>query len=680
MSTSRHINKICIAVVAVMLILTLLFINGEALGVTTVSKTVKYASTLFDTSYVHKIDIVMDDWDSFIENCENEEYATCTVVVDGKKHSNIAIRAKGNTSLSTVRSMGSQRYSFKLEFDHYESGKSLDGLDKLCLNNLIQDNTMMKDYLVYQMMNDFGVDSPLCSYAYLTVNGQDWGLYLAVEGIEESFQSRTYGSEAGELYKPDSMSFGGGRGNGRGFNIDDFDFDFDGSGSGNSSQPSGQGNFDPGGQFPSQPGGGMQPGGGGFGFGSDDVKLKYIDDDPDSYPNIFDNAKTEVSKADKKRLIDSLEKLSAYSDLESVLDMDEVLRYFVVHNFVCNGDSYTGSMIHNYYLHEEDGQLSMIPWDYNLAFGTFQGGNASGTVNTSIDKPVSNGNVDDRPMVGWIFSNESYTEEYHKLFAEFIEKWFTNGELEKLISDTAEMIRSYVEKDPTKFCTAEEFDKGVETLTQFVALRGEAVSRQLAGDSTAVDTGTLNLSDMGSMGGGMSRPDSQSSEEWKWTRPDQSSEQESQTAQEPSTEQQTEPESEQSGEQWTMPDPNGGQGSFPFPGQNGESGGFPFTDENGSFNFDPSQDWSQFKPGGETQGNSDEQNQSEAESQEESSSSRSGKGSGKRPSGGSSDNGGNGSMPDFSGGGNSQVTFWILTGISALVLAGGILVAKKAFK
>ena len=27
---------------------------------------------------------------------------------------------------------------------------------------------------------------------------------------------------------------------------------------------------------------------------------------------------------------------------------DEVLRYFVVHNFVVNGDSYTGSMIHNY--------------------------------------------------------------------------------------------------------------------------------------------------------------------------------------------------------------------------------------------------------------------------------------------------------------------------------------------
>lgn len=170
-----------------------------------------------------------------------------------------------------------------------------------------------------------------------------------------------------------------------------------------------------------------------------------------------------------------------------------------------NGDSYTGSMIHNYYLHESDGKLGMIPWDYNLAFGTFQGGNASGSVNASIDSPVS-GSLDDRPMVGWIFSDESYTAQYHELFSEFLEKWFTNGELETLIEDTAEMIRPYVEKDPTKFCTTEEFENGVSALSQFVSLRAQAVRSQLAGDGTAVDTGDLNLSDMGSMGGGRSIP------------------------------------------------------------------------------------------------------------------------------------------------------------------------------
>ena len=531
MSTSKHIDKICIAAVCLTLVLTILFMCGGSLGIAAAAKSMKYESTLFDTSYVHKIDIVMNDWDTFIENCESEEYSSCTVVIDGKKHSNIAIRAKGNTSLSSVRSMGSQRYSFKLEFDHYEDGKNCDGLDKLCLNNLIQDNTMMKDYLAYTLMNDFGVDSPLCSFAYITVIGEAWGLYLAVEGIEDSFLSRNYGIDTGELYKPDSMSFGGGRGNGKDFNMDDFDFDFDssdredkietdsGQQSGNIPQmPSGdgqQGDFPqmpsgdgPQGDMPQMPDDNNQqfdfsqiPGGmgGGFGggMGSDDVKLKYIDDDPDSYSNIFDSAKTDISSADEKRLISALKNLSEYTDLENTLDTDEVLRYFVVHNFVVNGDSYTGSMIHNYYLHEKDGRLGMIPWDYNLAFGTFQGGSASSSVNDSIDEVLS-----DRPMQAWIFSDEQYTERYHELFSEFIEKWFANGELASKIEDTAELLRPYVEKDPTKFCTVEDFEKGVSALSEFVTLRAEAVNHQLNGDNTTVETGGLNLSDMGTMGGG----------------------------------------------------------------------------------------------------------------------------------------------------------------------------------
>ena len=119
MSTSRHIDKICVAVVAVTLALTILFLCGERIGISVVSGAVKYESTLFDTSYVHKIDIVMDGWDSFLETCENEEYAVCTVVVDGEKHANIAIRAKGNTSLSSVATLDSKKYSFKIEFDHF---------------------------------------------------------------------------------------------------------------------------------------------------------------------------------------------------------------------------------------------------------------------------------------------------------------------------------------------------------------------------------------------------------------------------------------------------------------------------------------------------------------------------------------------------------------------------------
>lgn len=478
MSTHKYIDRVCVAAVLLSLLLTAVFLCGGALGIQAAGKTIGYENRLFDTSRVHTIDIVMDDWDSFISTCENEEYSACAVVIDGESWKNVGIRAKGNTSLSSVSSMGSDRYSFKIEFDHYDSSKSYHGLDKLCLNNLIQDNTFMKDYLVYQLMGAFGVDAPLCSYVYITVNGEDWGLYLAVEGVEESFLQRNYGSGYGELYKPDSMDFGGGRGNGKDFDPDEFQRQ----------------------DAPSGGGGGNSPG---ISGSASDVKLQYIDDDPDSYSNIFDSAKTEISDSDQARLIASLKSLSAFENLEEVLDMDQVLRYFVVHNFVVNGDSYTGSMIHNYYLYEEDGKLSMIPWDYNLAFGTFSGGSASSSVNDPIDDVLS-----DRPMQAWIFSDETYTRMYHALYAEFLD----SAGFSQIIEDAYALIASYVEKDPGKFCTYEEFQSGVQALKTFCSLREESVLGQLGGtipstsdgqsaDSAAlVSADGLDLSAMGSMG------------------------------------------------------------------------------------------------------------------------------------------------------------------------------------
>ncbi len=476
MSTHKYFDKICCVILALTLILTILFMNAESLGIQKASSDPGYEIRLFDTSKVHTVNIVMDDWDEFIESCRDEEYARCSVIIDNEAYKNVAIRAKGNTSLANVQDYGNDRYSLKIEFDHYDETNTYYGLDKLSLNNIIQDNTYMKDYLSYQMMGDFGVSAPLCSYVQILVNGQEWGLYLAVEGVEESFLSRNYGNDYGELYKPDSMSMGGGRGNG----------------------------------------GKMG------GMGSSDVSLIYSGDEYSSYSNIFDNAKTDISDKDKDRFIASLKKLNENSSMEEVVNVEEVIRYFVVHNFVCNFDSYTGSMIHNYYLYEEEGQLSMIPWDYNLAFGGFVGGSdATSLVNYPIDTPVSGGTVESRPMLSWIFENEEYTELYHQYFTEFISQYFDSGYFEEMLDDVKTIISPYVESDPTKFCAYEEFEQGIDTLGEFCLLRAESVKAQLNGTiastsdnqekETFIAASDLSISDMGSMGdgqdGGMNRPD-----------------------------------------------------------------------------------------------------------------------------------------------------------------------------
>ncbi|MCM1127456.1 MAG: CotH kinase family protein [Lachnospiraceae bacterium] len=543
MSTHKQIDKICCGVLVLVLLLTVFLVNASKLGVVPVTAQTGYASRLFDDSKVHVIDIVMDDWDSFIKSCENEEYSACALVIDGEPYKNIGIRAKGNTSLSSVKEYGNNRYSFKIEFDCYESGNTYHGLDKISLNNLIQDNTYMKDYLTYRMMGEFGVSAPLCSYAFIRVNGEDWGLYLAVEGVEESFLQRNYGSDYGNLYKPDSMDMGGGRGNGGRFNPDDIknfmeegdeklspDEEPEFPGEPEMREPFGQR-----GEMPEMPFDlGRKPefddleepsgfgGRGGMSMRGNDVALIYSDDSYDSYQNIFDNAKTKITDGDKDRLIHSLKNLSQEEEIENVVDVDAVLRYFVVHNFVCNFDSYTGTLMHNYYLYEKDGKLSMIPWDYNLAFGGFDAGSGAGSgagsmVNYPIDTPVSGTGVEERPMLAWIFADEGYTESYHQYFAEFLKKYFYSGYLEEMITEAQTLIAPYVEQDPTKFCSYEEFEKGIAALKDFCLLRAESVEGQLAGEiptttegqkespDALIDASGVSLSDMGTMDRGMGR-------------------------------------------------------------------------------------------------------------------------------------------------------------------------------
>lgn len=590
MAGSKTIDRICCLAITVMLILTTVIWVGKAGAGKQRTLEAGYEG-FFDTGYVHTIDIGIADWDSVIAGATQETYTECSVTIDGERIVGVGIRAKGNTSLSSVASMDSEKYSFKIEFDQFVKGKTYHGLDKLSLNNLIYDATMMKDYLAYTMMNRAGVPAPLCSYVQVTVNGEPWGLYLAVEGVEDGFMERN-NMTVGELYKPDSMSFGGGRGNGRDFDFEHFRVKEDESedASETSSDPAAQSSGTaspfgaPPGDFSGQPSFGMTPpdgitppdgmkfhgdfqaqegtgvpgdfqmpdgsgmpdvtqapgspnagtspadqdgkgnfrfGGGmfNFGMGSSDVKLQYINDDPESYANIFNNAKTSVGKKDKTRLIEALKTLSGENAQDAVFT-DEVIRYLAVHDFLQNDDSYTSMMVHNYYLYEEDGKLAIIPWDYNLAFGGMgSGSDASSTINSPIDTPVSSSTGNDRPLIAWIFQDEAATARYHEFYSQFIADTVESGWLDQEIARVAEMIRPCVQSDANSFYTVEEFDTAVTALRSYCDLRGQSVRGQLDGtipstsedqrgdQSALVDTGTLNLYDMGVMNTGGGGPD-----------------------------------------------------------------------------------------------------------------------------------------------------------------------------
>ena len=488
-----------------------------------------YASSVFDKSKIMQVNIIMDDkdWDDMLENAVKEEYYACDIEINGIRYYNVGIRPKGNTSLSSIASDDTtDRYSFKVEFDRFQDGQTMDGLDKLCLNNIMSDATYMKEYITYDILSYLGVNSSLYSYASINRNGKYWGLYLAFEGIEESFLQRNYGSTSGNLYKPETMGGGGKEG-----------------GQGPQNQPGAQ--AVPGNKADNQNGASAAPGnkvdnqngaqaapddkadnqngkefkGPGGGMGSD---LAYTDDNYESYNVIWDSSVLgEVSDSDKQRVITALKNISSKENLEDYLDVDQMLRYIAANVVVLNDDSYFGNMLHNYYLYENNGVLSMLPWDYNLAFGAFEmGGNndATSLVNRAIDDVVSSGKLEERPLLAAALSTEEYKEQYHKYLQNLIEGYFTSGTFETTIQQLKKMISSYVKEDPTAFYTYDEFETGVDTLVKFISARVESIKKQLSGEIpatsadrngdgyTLVDGSDITVSDMGTFMGGKGGP------------------------------------------------------------------------------------------------------------------------------------------------------------------------------
>ena len=201
-------------------------------------------------------------------------------------------------------------------------------------------------------------------------------------------------------------------------------------------------------------------------------------------------------------------------NLEEAIDVDEVARYFAVNTVLVNLDHYTGSLKHNYYLMEENGLLSMLPWDYNMAFAGFSSNDAQSAVNFPIDTPVSGTTLAECPIIGQLLADEEGLALYHDYLEQVVEKWFDSGLLLETIDGVTEMIAPYVREDATAFYTYDEFTAAVDMLKVFVTLRGESLRGQLDGTipttqegqaaepDALIDAGSLDLSRMSSMGGG----------------------------------------------------------------------------------------------------------------------------------------------------------------------------------
>ncbi|MBR4483637.1 MAG: CotH kinase family protein [Erysipelotrichaceae bacterium] len=433
-----------------------------------------YAKTIFRTSFVHRVDVKIseEDYADLLKNPTDKTQYTVDVTIDDDLYKEVSLSTKGNSSLYFVADdPNSDRYSYKINFSKNRKDQTCHGLDKLNLNNMFEDATCMKDFMSYDMFRYAGVDTPLLAYCFITINGVDHGLYVMVEDIDTSFLIR-YHKNDGFLYKPQADLD---------LNIEDV------------AKIEAEGlNFD---------------------VETNGADFKYIDDDPESYSDIFDNNITKTNEEAEKRIIESIKALNEGKDLEKYLDTDELIRYFAVQSALMNYDGYIGPMLHNYFLYERGGRLALFPWDFNASFMTFTHiwpkdieEDPTPYVNFGIDTPLYLTKAEERPMWKWIEENEDYRQKYHEAMSEILDTFFTSGHFEKKVDQLYQMLRPYVAKDPSAFYTVEEFDQACKALKMFGKLRYESIQKQLNGNLSTyndlqdpkewIDASSLRLGDM----------------------------------------------------------------------------------------------------------------------------------------------------------------------------------------
>ncbi|GIP42813.1 hypothetical protein J45TS6_12720 [Paenibacillus sp. J45TS6] len=233
------------------------------------------------------------------------------------------------------------------------------------------------------------------------------------------------------------------------------------------------------------------------GQGSD---LTWLGDDPDLYTGL----EVKSEKSDGDALIAMLNELNNGSDYEKYIDIEDALGYIALNVLTNNTDSYLGSNKQNYYLYEEDGVFSILPWDYNMAFGGL------GRSSLYIDEPTQ-GALDERPLIAKLLAVDEYKEQYHQILSEAIGGYLANDTFTARVQEVKSMIAEYVKADPNAFYTYDEFEKGVTSLISTNASQVKDISEQLDGTSPSAGDGSGSGGGMGGggRGGGMGRGDAE---------------------------------------------------------------------------------------------------------------------------------------------------------------------------
>jgi hypothetical protein len=347
---------------------------------------------------------------------ENPSWFAGTVEFQGNTWTNVGVRFKGNSSLRSGWSSGSDSLPFKLDFDEFEDDypeikdQRFHGFKQLSLGNNFSDPSFIRETVAYGILREAGLVAARTGiYEVLLDRGEgptSLGLYTAIEVIDDTVIRRSFTDATGNIYEADGTgaSFADGV-------LGQIESSFEVEGGDNADWS--------------------------------DIKALY---------NVI-HSPTRTSDVVAWR-----------NDLEAIFDVETFLEWLALSAAMMHWDTY-GSMTHNYYLYNNpaDGRLVWISWDHNLVLGATAGGGgrapagdgpagAGPRMSTSLDRA---GVTAQWPLIRYVLDQPDYWSRYVTCFREALDGPFAADRLERQCRELAAVIAPHVDTgDQGSFATA----------------------------------------------------------------------------------------------------------------------------------------------------------------------------------------------------------------------------------
>jgi spore coat protein H len=166
----------------------------------TQAATNKAPDTLFATPKV--LQLKLEIAPTLLEDLRKspKAYVKATFAEGATNYSTIGVRLKGSSSVKLL----DKKPSFTLKFNEFESGQRFYGNEKVCLNNSASDPSCLSEAIGGEIFRAAGVPAAKVTFAQVTLNGRDLGLYVLAQAPNRDFLSDYFKRAKGNYYEGDA--------------------------------------------------------------------------------------------------------------------------------------------------------------------------------------------------------------------------------------------------------------------------------------------------------------------------------------------------------------------------------------------------------------------------------------------------------------------------------------------